>query len=129
MKIPKRFRWPKLRTEVTASVKSCGVCQKFKARFKPRPNDEPPMNTIHLDFAELSKKSEHESKTRAFLVAIDRNTRFAAARAGSQDARAVKTLLSHRVFANTRKVITDHAKVFGSAELQNWAFWNFFPRR
>ena len=74
LKISKRFRWPKLRTEVTAYVKSCEVCQKAQAKFRPRPNrlclrpnDESPMNPIHLDFAEVSKKSGHETETRAFL--------------------------------------------------------------
>ena len=128
LKISKRFRWPKLRTDVTNYVKSCEICQRVKAKFRPRPNrlclrpnDEPPMETVHLDFAELSKKSRRGTQTRAFLVAIDRNTRFAAARAGGQDAHAVKSLLSNRVFANTKKVITDHAKVFESTELRAWA--------
>jgi transposase InsO family protein len=128
MKISKRFRWPNLRSDVKAYVKSCLLCQRNKAKFRQkvdrlclRSNDVPPMHTIHVDFAELTKASKHGSKTRAFVVAIDRNTRFAVAKAGKEDARAVVTLLSQRVFKDTKVVVSDHAKVFESRHLKNWA--------
>lgn len=104
------------------------VCQVQKAKFRPRPdrmclrsNNDPPMNTVHLDFAELSKKSGPGTETRAFLVAIDRNTRFAAARAGGQSAHAIKTLLRSQAFRDTKKIVSDHARVFESVELKDWA--------
>lgn len=108
LKISKRFTWPGLRAGVTEYVKSCKICQVLKAKFKPRadrlclrPNDVPPMDTVHLDFAELSKRSGPGTETRAFSVAIDRNTRFAAARAGGQDAQAVISLMNNRIFSRT----------------------------
>ena len=79
------------------------------------------MDTVHLDFAELSKKSGPGTQTRAFLVAIDRNTRFAVARAGGQNAQAVISLLRNRVFDRTKKIVSDHAKVFQSRRLREWA--------
>lgn len=128
LKISKRFHWPKLRSEVTDYVKSCETCQLRKAEFKPRPdklglrpNDDPPMHTIHLDFAESSKKSGPGSETRAFLVAIDRNTRFAAPRPGDQNAQAIVDLLGNRISRNTKRIISDHTKVFKSARLREWA--------
>lgn len=127
MKISKRFHWPKMRAEVTQYVKSCPSCQKNKAKFKQRTdrlclrsNDDPPMHTVHVDFAELSKASWKNRGTRAFVVAIDRHTRFAAARAGKEDAHAVIALLSQKVFEHTKVVVSDHAKVFESKRLQEW---------
>ena len=128
LKISRRFRWPNLRSEVAEYVKSCKVCQVNKAKFKARgdrmclrANDELPMNTVRHDFAELSKRSGPGTRTRAFLVAIDRNTRFAVARAGGQDAQAIISLMQNRVFRNTKRIISDHAKVFRSTGLRDWA--------
>ena len=128
LKISRRFFWPKMKREVAAYVRSCPVCQKNKAKFRPkadrmclRANDEPPMHTVHVDFAELTKTSGPGTKTRAFLVAIDRSSRFAAARAGRENADAVISLLGQRAFENTRVVVSDHAKVFESKKLKEWA--------
>jgi transposase InsO family protein len=128
LKISKRFSWPKLKHDVTAYVRSCPMCQKNKAKFRPkadrlcfRANDEPPMHTVHLDFAELSKTSGPGTKTRAFLVAIDRNSRFAVSRAGRENADAVIDLLSQKVFEKTRVVVSDHARVFESKKFREWA--------
>ena len=128
MKISKRFTWPNMRREVMEYVKSCPTCQNHKAKFRPRAdrlclrsNDIPPMHTVHVDFAELSKASWRHKETRAFVVAVDRNTRFSAAKAGRENAQAVISLLSQRVFDNTRVIVSDHAKVFKSHLLRSWA--------
>ena len=90
LKISRRFSWPGLRREVYEYVRSCSKCRFNKAKFKPRAdrwclrsNEEPPMNTVHLDFAELTKRSGSGTRTSAFSVAIDHNTRFAAQHAHS----------------------------------------------
>src|ERR1700723_682066 len=99
-----------------------------KSKFRPkpdklllRPNDDPPMHTVHLDFAELTKQSGQGTRTKAFLVAIDRNTRFASARAGRENATAVIAFLNQRLFSNTKVIISDRAKLFSSKELREWA--------
>ena len=95
--------------------------QKFRQKIDRlclRTNDLPKMHIIHVDFAELAKASLHNSRTKAFLVAIDRNTRFVV---GNGDAQAVISLLSQRVFENTKVVVSDHAKVFESRLLKTWA--------
>ena len=117
-----------MRSDVKKYVKSCRLCQRNKAKFWQkndrlcrRSNDLPKMHTIHVDFAELAKASLHNSRIKAFLVATDRNTRFAAARAGKENAHhTVISLLSQRVFENTKVVISDHAKVFESRLLKTW---------
>ena len=77
LKFRKKFRWLMLRSEATAYVKSCKLCQVNQVKFRPRPDrlslrssDEPSMNTVHVDFAELSKRSARGTPTRAFLVTI-----------------------------------------------------------
>ena len=70
-----------MRKEVDAYVRSCNVCQKSKAKFRPKPDamiiqpEVGPMHTLHLDFTELEKK-EGVKRTKSFLVEIDRNMRF-----------------------------------------------------
>ena len=125
LKISRRFVWPKMKRVVAAYIESCPVCQKNKAKFRPkadrmcdRATGEPLMHTVHVDFAELSKTSGPGTRTRAFLVAIDRNSRFTAARAGRKNANAVISLLGQRAFENTRVVVSDHAKVFESKKLK-----------
>ena len=61
------------------------------------------------------------TSTRAFSLAIDRNTRAAAARAGGQNAQAIITFLQSRTFEDTRRIISDHAKVIESSALKAWA--------
>ena len=87
LKISERFFLPGLRKDVTEYVRSCEVCQSRKATFKSRPdrvclkpNTDSPMRTAH--FAALSKRGGPGTGT--FVVAIDGNTRWAAARAGGR---------------------------------------------
>ena len=88
LNVGKRFLWPGMKKEIHAYVKSCEACQLNKAKFRPNPDEMsilpvvPPMDTVHIDFAELEKKKEGVSRTKSFLVAIDRNTRYAFAKAG-----------------------------------------------
>ena len=127
LKIAKRFTWPSMRKEVDAYVRSCDVCQRNKAKFRPKPDamviqpEVAPMHTLHLDFAELEKKREGVNRTKSFLVAIDRNTRFAFAKACRENAKAVVQMLSQNCFKNVKRVILDRAKVFESRELRIWA--------
>lgn len=79
------------------------------------------MHTVHLDFAECEKKGEGRPKTKAFIVAIDRYTRYAVARAGGENADAVIQLLQQQIFKETKCVITDQARVFESKKLHEWA--------
>ena len=127
LKVAKRFSWPQMRKDVEAYVKSSDVCQRCKAKFRPKPDamvilpDVSPMHTIHLDFAELEKKREGVARTKSFLIAIDRNIRFAFAKAGKENAKTVIQLLSQKGFVGIKKVVSDQAKVFESRELRKWA--------
>ena len=127
LKIAKRFTWPRMRKEIDLYVRSCDTCQRNKAKFRPKPDemvilpDVPPMHTVHVDFAEMAKKREGVKRTKSFLVAIDRNTRYAFAKACGEKASDVIRLLSQKAFENTQVVISDRARVFESKELRDWA--------
>lgn len=88
-KLLKRFTWTNMKKDVEAYVKSCHLCQVNKAKYRPRPDElvlpdhsDKPFEVVHVDFAELKKKSSGVRKTQSFLIAIDQCTRMVAARPG-----------------------------------------------
>lgn len=127
-KISQRFFWPSMRKSIYTYVRTCDTCQRNKAKFKAKPDKmiireipKNPMEVIHLDFAEKCKKSDTKAQTQSFLVAIDRKSRFAAAKVGKENSQSVIDLLSQKLFENTKVIITDKAKVFESKQLKEWA--------
>ena len=80
-----------------------------------------PMHTVHLDFAELEKKRDSIGSTKSFLVGIDRNTRYAFAKACKENAKAVIQFLSQKGFETVKRIVSDRARVFESRESCGWA--------
>lgn len=127
-KISKRFTWKNMKSDISAYVSSCEICQLHKAKYRQASDtmvlpshSTVPFETIHLDFAELKKKGEGVSRTQAFLVAIDQCTRMVAARAGREDAESVIALMDRDIFRNTKTVISDNGPAFRSRRLRKWA--------
>lgn len=127
-RIKQRFSWPDLNKTVKEYVRSCPTCQQLKVKYKPKPDSlllpsqsQIPFHTVHLDFAELSKKKEGQKTTHSFLVAIDEATRYCDALPARETAAAVISFLSaHPHFRNLKVVISDNGPCFASREFDNW---------
>lgn len=127
-KLTKRFTWPNMKQDTSRYIRSCHECQVHKAKFK-RSTDvmttpeysKKPFEVVHLDFAELKKKSEGVKRTQAFLLCIDECTRTVAARAGREDANSVITLLNRETFKNVKVIKSDNGPAFRSKQLEEWA--------
>lgn len=128
MKLTKRFTWPGMKEDTKRYVQSCHECQINKVKFKqptqqmvlPR-HSTTPFEVIHMDFAELRKKSENVKKTRAFLLCVDECTRMVAAKAGKQDTNSVISFLNRKMFENVKVLVTDNGPAFRSHQLNEWA--------
>lgn len=127
-KLLQRFRWHHMKEDVWTYVKSCHLCQVHKAKYHQRTDEMViqkhsgnPFETIHLDFAELKKKSTGVLKTQSFLVCIDQCTRMVAARPGKEDANSVISLLERDIFKPVKIIISDNGPAFISKRLRDWA--------
>jgi hypothetical protein len=97
-----------------------------KAKFQPkwdlmslRQLSTVSFHTIHLDFAELKKKSEDVARTQSFLVAVDECTRMCMARACAVTSASVIQFMENiESFGSCKCIITDGAPCFISKELQ-----------
>lgn len=117
-----------MKKDVIDYVSTCNTCQLVKAYLRPRGDrmvvevdGAKAMEVVHLDFAELEKKGEGRAKTKAFLVAVDRNTRYAAAQAGKESAETIIKLLEQDLFKSVKVIRSDRARVFESKRLKEWA--------
>lgn len=127
-KIKQRFTWPGMKARVKEYVRSCHTCQLAKAKFQPQPDvltlpehSSVPFEVIHLDFAEIKKKSDTNRKTQSFILSIDQCTRMVAARPGKESSHAIIALMSRDMFSNTKTIVSDNAMAFKSKMLQDWA--------
>ncbi|CAA9997233.1 unnamed protein product, partial [Nesidiocoris tenuis] len=81
-KLKQRFTWPHMKDDIKKYVRSCHQCQMIKFKFSQKPDQlvlpklaDNPFESIHLDFAEVAKKSESQKTTKSFLVLIDEFSR------------------------------------------------------
>lgn len=127
-KLRQRFTWPGMCNDVRNYIRICHVCQLNKAKFKPKASkmflakhSTEPFHTVHLDFAELAKKSERVRRTKSFLVIIDEATRSCFARESKKSTEAVihcLELLEH--IDKIKIIISDNGRCFTSASFQAW---------
>ncbi|UYV72257.1 K02A2.6-like [Cordylochernes scorpioides] len=64
--IKNRFWWRNMKGDIRRYVQTCSTCQKVKAKYRSTSDQmslpvqsHVPFHTVHVDFAELKKKSEH----------------------------------------------------------------------
>lgn len=127
-KLTKRFTWPNMKQDTSKYIQSCHECQLHKAKFKQSTDvmttpeySKEPFGVVHLDFAELKKKSEGVKQTQAFLICIDECTRMVATRAGREDANSVMALLNREIFKSVKVIKSDNGPAFRSKKLEQWA--------
>ena len=116
-----------MKRDITNYIRSCHLCQlnKPKPRFDPPylPNHSKiPFHTVHLDFGELTKKSDLISKTKSFLLLVDEATRIVHGKAMKESSLAVINFLNSFARIDEIKVIvSDNGAAFTSREMKNWA--------
>lgn len=128
-KIRQRFQWKSMKRDVSNYVKSCHECQigKFKYRGKPHFMNLPiqaetPFEKIHLDFAELKKRSDTNRTTQSFLIIVDEATRFVWGKSMKQSTKAVIDYFEKWEHTDKIKsIITDRGRSFISKEFELWA--------
>lgn len=127
-KLLQRFTWNNMKRDVDNYVRSCHLCQVNKAMYRPRPDalvlplhSDTPFKVVHVDFAELKKKSEGVRQTQSFVVAIDQCTRMVAARPGKEDTNSVIALLDRAMFSELKVVVSDNGRALMSNKFQQWA--------
>jgi len=128
-KIKGRFFWKMMRKDISDYISSCPTCQNVKFKFKPKPffmnlpdQSREPMSTVHVDFAELCKKSDTNQATKSFIVVVDEATRFVCTKALKQNSKAVIRYLSQNDnLKNIKTIISDRGRCFMSKEFQEWA--------
>ena len=109
-------------------VASCEICQKVKAKFTSTSSplhlseqSKIPFDTIHLDYAELKKKSEVNRSTRSFLVMVDEATRTVDAVPAKENTESVITAVeNHPKFSKAKTIITDCGTCFTSKKLTSF---------
>jgi hypothetical protein len=80
------------------------------------------LNTIHLDFGEVAKKSDMTKKTKSFLVVVDEASRLIQAKAMRENSKSVIEYLENHPFLKELKtIITDCGTAFTSKDFKNWA--------
>ena len=130
LKLKARFadRWPGLKSDVEAYVRSCAICQAAKFKYRAKrdyqyltPHATTAFHTICLDYGETTKKSEACKTTRSFLLLTDEYTRFIVAKAMRQTARGLIKFLEEQPFLpQVRRIICDNGPSFASAAFMNW---------
>ncbi|XP_064469678.1 uncharacterized protein K02A2.6-like [Ornithodoros turicata] len=98
------------------------------AKFQPQPDiltlpahSSMPFEGVHLDFAEIRKKSDTHSRTQSFLLAVDECTRTLATRVGNENTHTIIALMNRAMFKNTKTIVSDNGLAFKSNLLQQWA--------
>lgn len=130
-KLCHRFTWPKMKQDVKSYVRSCETCQRCKVKFRQRTDvmvlpehSRIPFEVVHLDFAELRKKSEGIRRTQSFLLAVDEATRMVFTRPGGEDTNSVVSMLQREAFTSTKVIVCDNGPGFRSKRMQAWAQQN-----
>ncbi|UYV66672.1 K02A2.6-like, partial [Cordylochernes scorpioides] len=126
--IKNRFWWRNMKEDIRRYVQSCSTCQKVKARYRSTSDQmslpvqsHVPFHTVHVDFAELKKKSESNASTQSFLVVIDEATRIVYAKCMKQSGKALKEYFTdHPILKNVKKIISDRGTSFTRGEFHNW---------
>ncbi|RWS01023.1 polymerase-like protein [Dinothrombium tinctorium] len=128
-KIKARFFWHQMKEEIIKYVRSCSVCQHIKFKYKPRvdkmiiPNQsQNPFEVVHIDFAELTKRSDLNLKTKSFVIIVDEFTRMVFAKAMKEDVRSlIHYLKQHPKLPFIKKIVSDCGTVFKSNALVRFA--------
>lgn len=129
LKIKARFTWPGMKNDIMDYVKSCHDCQVLKFKFRPKPDamilpvhSQSPFEVLHLDFGEISKKSDGSARTKSFLLVVDEATRLMQAKAMRETSRGVIDYLkNHPYFKNVKTIITDCGLAFTSKAFKAFA--------
>lgn len=127
-RIAQRFRWPGMRSDVARYVQSCERCQLIKAKYQPRPDrlylpqqSAVPFEALHVDFAELKKKSQSTKRTQSFIVVVDEATRYCfAPPMGEKAADVVRYLSEMQELRSCKKFVSDNGPAFRSGDLEKW---------
>ena len=127
-KISQRFQWSNMRRDIDNYVDSCHECQLKKFKYRKKFNfltvvnhGSNPYETIHLDFAELQKKTEGVKKTKSFILLVDEFTRMVHTKAiGMTSGQLIKWLQSIPFFPSVKRIITDNGKTFDSKEFKDF---------
>lgn len=124
----RRFTWPGMKKCISDYRSICQQCQLNKAKYKQKtesiifsPLSTVPFETVHVDFAELKKKSEGVKKMQSFLVCSNECSRMQAAKPGKENADAVISLLSKDMFKGWKCVVSDNGPAFKSQTFSKWA--------
>lgn len=98
----RRLIWPGMK-DIGYYIISCHECQ-IKAKYKLKTDTmiftlhpKVPFEAVHIDFAELKKKSEGVKKTQFFLVCIDECSGIVAVKQGRENAQKEEAM--HRLKA------------------------------
>lgn len=90
-----------MKQETKKYIPSCHKCQLHEAKFRESTDamitseySKEPFE-VHMDFADLRKRSVRMKPRQAFLLCIDEWARMVAPRDGIEDANSAKTLLNH----------------------------------
>ncbi|UYV72010.1 K02A2.6-like [Cordylochernes scorpioides] len=126
--IKNRFWGRNMKGDIRRYVQSCSTCQKVKARYRSTSDQmslpvqsHVPFHTVHVDFAELKKKSESNASTQSFLVVIDEATRIVYAKCMKQSGKALKEYFTDNpILKNVKKIISDRGTSFTRGEFYNW---------
>ncbi|UYV63094.1 hypothetical protein LAZ67_2003108, partial [Cordylochernes scorpioides] len=126
--IKNRFWWRNMKGDIRRYVQTCSTCQRVKAKYRSTSDQmslpvqsHVPFHTVHVDFAELKKKSESNASTQSFLVVIDEATRIVYAKSMKQSGKALKEYFAdHPILKNVKKIISDRGTSFTRREFYNW---------